>query len=43
MGSDVSTSIINGTVVMENGELKTMDLKNVMDEVNKIAKEIIAG
>jgi len=41
-GSDVITSIINGTVVMENGELKTMDLKRVMDDVNSIAKEIIA-
>lgn len=43
MGSDVSTSIINGTVVMENGEVKTMDLRKVMDDVNKIAKEIMAG
>ena len=41
-GSDVITSIINGTVVMENGKLKTMDLKRVMDDVNRIAKEIIA-
>jgi 5-methylthioadenosine/S-adenosylhomocysteine deaminase len=39
MGSDVSTAIINGTVVMENGVLQTMDLKRVMDDVNKIAKE----
>lgn len=43
MGSDVSTSIINGTVVMENGEVKTMDLRKVMDDVNKIAKEIMAA
>jgi len=43
MGSDVSTSIINGTVVMENGEVKTMDLRKVMDDVNKIAKEIMTG
>lgn len=43
MGSDVSTSIINGTVVMENGEVKTVDLRKVMDDVNKIAKEIMAG
>ena len=42
MGSDVTTSIINGQVVMENGQLKTMDIKAVMDDVNKIAKEIIA-
>jgi 5-methylthioadenosine/S-adenosylhomocysteine deaminase len=43
MGSDVSTSIINGTVVMENGELKTIDLRKVMADVNKIAKEIMTG
>ncbi len=42
MGSDVSTSIINGTVVMENGVLKTLDLEKVMDDVNRIAKEIMA-
>jgi 5-methylthioadenosine/S-adenosylhomocysteine deaminase len=40
MGSDVSTSIINGTVVMENGVLQTMDLKKVIDDVNIIAKEL---
>jgi 5-methylthioadenosine/S-adenosylhomocysteine deaminase len=43
MGSDVSTSIINGAVVMENGALKKMDLEKVMDDVNQIAKEIMAG
>ena len=43
MGSDVTTSIINGQVVMENGLLKTMDIKAVIDDVNKIAKEIIAS
>ncbi len=40
MGSDVTTSIINGTVVMEDRKLKSLDLKKVMDDVNKIAKEI---
>jgi 5-methylthioadenosine/S-adenosylhomocysteine deaminase len=43
IGSDVTTSIINGTVVMENGTIKTMDIRAVMDDVNKIAKEIISG
>ncbi len=43
MGSDVTTSIINGTVVMEDRKLKSLDLKKVMDDVNKIAKEIMAG
>lgn len=42
-GSDVTTSIINGTVVMENGTIETMDIQAVMDDVNKIAKEIITG
>jgi 5-methylthioadenosine/S-adenosylhomocysteine deaminase len=42
IGSDVTTSIINGTVVMENGKIKTMDIKAVMDDVNRIAKEITA-
>ena len=41
IGSDVTTSIINGTVVMENGTIKTMDIKAVMDDVNNIAREII--
>jgi 5-methylthioadenosine/S-adenosylhomocysteine deaminase len=40
MGSDVTTSIINGMVVMEDRKLKSLDLKKVMDDVNKIAKEI---
>jgi 5-methylthioadenosine/S-adenosylhomocysteine deaminase len=40
MGSDVSTAIINGRVVMENGSLNTMDLRKVMDDVNQIAKEL---
>jgi len=40
-GSDVEVSIINGRVVMENGRLLTIDLEEVIEEVNKIAKEII--
>jgi hypothetical protein len=40
IGSDVTTSIINGAVVMNDGRLKTMDLKAVMDDVNRIAKEV---
>ena len=43
IGSDVTTSIINGTVVMEGGKIKTMDIKEVMDDVNRIAREIAAG
>ena len=43
IGSDVTTSIINGRVVMNDGRLKTMDLKAVMDDVNQIAKEVTDG
>ncbi len=39
-GSDVTTSIINGTVVMEDRRLMTLDLKKVINDVNKIADEI---
>lgn len=40
MGSDVTTSIINGSVVMEDRQLISLDLKSVMEDINKIAKEI---
>jgi len=43
MGSDVKTSIINGTIVMEDGKLKTINLKNVLNNVTRIAKEIATG
>jgi 5-methylthioadenosine/S-adenosylhomocysteine deaminase len=39
-GSDVSTSIINGKVVMNNRKLLSIDLNKIMNEVNDIAKEI---
>jgi len=42
MGSDVATSIINGTVVMQDRKLLSLDLEEVMTEVVKIAKDIIA-
>lgn len=42
VGSDVRTSIINGTIVMENGKLKTINLKTVLNNVTRIAKEIAA-
>jgi len=40
MGSDVRTSIINGAIVMEEGHLKTINLKTVLDNISRIAKEI---
>ena len=39
-GSDVSTSIINGVVVMENGQLLSLELEKVMDDVEEIANDI---
>ncbi len=39
-GNDVDTSIINGQVIMENRQVKTMDIAKVMADVNQIAKEI---
>lgn len=43
MGSDVRTSIINGTIVMEEGHLKTINFKSLLNHVNLIAAEIRAG
>ena len=43
MGSDVRTSIINGAIVMEDGQLRTINLQNVLNNVTKIAKEITTG
>jgi 5-methylthioadenosine/S-adenosylhomocysteine deaminase len=40
-GSDVTTVIINGTIVMEDGQINTMDLNSVMKDVNRIAREIM--
>jgi 5-methylthioadenosine/S-adenosylhomocysteine deaminase len=40
MGSDVRTSIINGTIVMEDGHLKTINLKTVLSNITRIANEI---
>jgi 5-methylthioadenosine/S-adenosylhomocysteine deaminase len=39
-GSDVSHSIINGNIVMQDGQLQMLDLEQVMDNVNQIADEI---
>jgi 5-methylthioadenosine/S-adenosylhomocysteine deaminase len=39
-GSDVSTSIINGRLVMEDGRLLSLNLERVMGDVENIAEEI---
>ena len=39
-GSDVDSTIINGRVVMENRQLLSLDVEEVMDAVNRIAVEI---
>ncbi|WP_425447129.1 amidohydrolase [Dethiothermospora halolimnae] len=41
-GSDVDTVIVNGEVVMENRELKTIDEEKVMYNTEKKAKELIS-
>ncbi|MBN1843054.1 MAG: amidohydrolase [Deltaproteobacteria bacterium] len=39
-GHDVVTSIVNGQVLMENRVLATLDVDNVMEDVNRIAQDI---
>jgi 5-methylthioadenosine/S-adenosylhomocysteine deaminase len=39
-GSDVATSIINGAVVMQDGQLLSLDLEKVLGDVEIIAAEI---
>jgi len=39
-GGDVSTVVIDGKVVMREGELITVDEKEAMEEVRKIAGEL---
>ena len=39
-GSDVVTAVVNGRVVMEEGEVKTLDVDDVMETANRIAGEI---
>jgi 5-methylthioadenosine/S-adenosylhomocysteine deaminase len=39
-GSDVTTSIINGRIVMENGRILSFDIEKAMDDVNQIAAEL---
>ena len=41
-GSDVTTSLVNGRVLMENSKLLSLDVKKVMQDVNQIAEEIKA-
>jgi 5-methylthioadenosine/S-adenosylhomocysteine deaminase len=39
-GSDVDTVLINGQVIMENRKLLTIDERNVMTEVRRIAERV---
>jgi len=41
-GADVKTSIINGRIVMKDRRLRTIDLPAAMENVRKVAAEIIA-
>lgn len=40
-GSDVDTVIIDGKIIMENREMKTLDVEEIMFNVDKIAKDLI--
>ena len=40
-GNDVVTAIVNGQVVMENRRLTTLDVDEVMEDVNRIAEDIV--
>ena len=42
-GNDVSTTIINGRVVMEQGKLSTIDMDRVAGKVETIARQIAGG
>jgi len=42
-GSDVSATIINGRLVMQNKRLFSMDIEKVMADVNQIAMEVKSG
>ena len=42
-GSDVSTSIINGQILMNGRKLQSLELEKVMQDVNQIAEEIRNG
>ncbi|MBW2100410.1 MAG: amidohydrolase [Deltaproteobacteria bacterium] len=39
-GSDVTTSIVNGKLIMKDGSLLTMDVEDIMKDVNRIAAKI---
>lgn len=39
-GGDVTDTIVNGRVVMENRRLRSLDVEKVMDDVQRIADEI---
>ncbi|MDY6951570.1 MAG: hypothetical protein SWE60_08665, partial [Thermodesulfobacteriota bacterium] len=40
-GNDVATAIINGQVVMENRRVTTLDVDALMEDVNRIAQDIV--
>ena len=42
-GSDVTTTIVNGRVLMQNRKLLTLDVDRIMDDVRTLAKDIAAG
>ncbi len=41
-GSDVDTVIIDGKIIMENREMKTLDVERIMFETERAAKDLIS-
>jgi len=39
-GSDVAAVVIDGRVVVEDGRIRTFDVEQAMDDVNRIAEAI---
>ena len=40
-GSDVDTVIVDGKILMENREMKTVDMEKIMYNTEKIAKDLV--
>ena len=39
-GSEVDTTIVDGEILMENRELKTVDLEKILYETNKMMERL---
>ncbi|MDT4879522.1 Hydroxydechloroatrazine ethylaminohydrolase [compost metagenome] len=41
--TQVSTSVINGKVVVRDGQLVTVDLPRVLERHNQLARQLVSG